>query len=81
MHAHAVREKAMEGGLVGKIFGFATEKPGNVAAFCVIVSFVFLGIVLMWGTDTSSISKKDELTLVAGFISLALGFVFGRTTS
>jgi hypothetical protein len=68
-------------GLIGRIFGSVSEKPGNLAGFAIIVfSLMFTG-VLIWGGDTSSMSKKDELVLVGGFISLTLGFIFGRSTS
>jgi hypothetical protein len=63
------------------MFGFSVEKPGNIAAFVLVVSFVLFGCVLMWGADTTSVSKKDELVMIGGFITVALGFVFGRSTS
>jgi glycerol uptake facilitator-like aquaporin len=81
LHAQKIDEKKMEGGYMGKIFGFSTEKPGNIAAFVLIVAFLLLACILLFGTDTQSISKKDEFTIVVGVITLALGFVFGRTTS
>ena len=74
-------ERWQDGGLMSGIFGFSAEKPGNIAGFVLVISFALFGCVLMWGSDTQSISKKDELIIIAGFISLALGFVFGRSTS
>jgi glycerol uptake facilitator-like aquaporin len=74
-------ERQLEGGFMGRIFGFSTEKPGNIAAFSLIVSFVLLACILALGTDTSSVSKKDEITIVVSIITLALGFVFGRSTT
>jgi hypothetical protein len=81
IHAHASKDKAMDMGLIGRIFGSVAEKPGNIAGFTMIVLLLMLAGVLIWGTDTSSMSKKDELVLVGGFISLTLGFIFGRSTS
>jgi hypothetical protein len=63
------------------MFGFSSEKPGNIAAFVLVVSFMLFGCVLIWGADSPSISKKDELLMIGGFITVALGFVFGRSTS
>lgn len=63
------------------MFGLSSEKPGNIAAFVLIVSFVLFGCVLIWGADAPSISKKDELVMIGGFITVSLGFVFGRSTS
>jgi hypothetical protein len=74
-------ERWQKGGWMSTMFGFSTEKPGNIAAFVLLVSFVLFGCVLMWGVDAPSISKKDELSMIGGFIALALGFVFGRSTS
>jgi hypothetical protein len=75
-------ERWQEGGWMGRIFGSSvTQKPGNIAAFAVIVSFALFGAVLLFGTDTPTISKKDELLMIGGFISLALGFAFGNRPS
>jgi hypothetical protein len=74
-------ERWQEGGWMSAMFGFSVEKPGNIAAFVLVVSFVLFGCVLMWGADTTSVSKKDELVMIGGFITVALGFVFGRSTS
>jgi hypothetical protein len=75
-------ERQQEGGWMGRIFGSSvTQKPGNIAAFVLIVSFIMFGAILFWGADSSTLSKKDQLVMVGGFITLALGFVFGRTAS
>jgi hypothetical protein len=71
----------MDMGLIGRIFGSVTEKPGNIAGFAMIVFSVMFAAVLFWGADTPSLSRKDALVLVGGFISLTLGFIFGRSTS
>ena len=63
------------------IFRFSKEKPGNITAFVLVVSFLPFGLILVFGTDTQSITKQDELLMVGGFITVALGFVFGRSTS
>jgi hypothetical protein len=73
--------RAMERGWMGRIFGSASEKPGNIAGFAVIVFSVMFAVVLFYGSDSPSLSKKDALALVGGFITLALGFIFGRTTA
>ncbi len=63
------------------LFGLGGEKAGNIAAFALIVSFLFFGIILVWGQDTPTFSKKEELAMVLSIITLALGYVFGRSTS
>ncbi|GEP00633.1 hypothetical protein [Methylobacterium haplocladii] len=73
--------RKLERGLMGLIFGLATEKPGNIAGFALIAFCLMFAGVLIWGTDSSSLSKKDVLSLIGGFITLTLGFVFGRTSS
>lgn len=82
LQAHQdTRSKEIEGGVFGKLFGFATEKPGNIAGFAIVVSIVALIAILLWMPDSESISKKDAATLFAGIITLALGFVFGRSSA
>jgi hypothetical protein len=81
LHAHKSKEKQIEMGLIGKLFGSVAEKPGNIAGLIMIAFCLMFGGVLMWGNDAPSLSKKDELVLIGGFISLTLGFIFGRSTS
>jgi hypothetical protein len=81
LHAHKATEKRMDMGLIGRLFGSSVQIPGNVAGLVVTASFILFGFVLFWLPDTPSLSKKDALTIVGGFITLGLGFLFGRTTS
>jgi hypothetical protein len=78
---HASQSKRMDMGLVGRLFGSASEKPGNIAGLIVVASFMLLGCVLFLFPDSPSLTKKDALTIVGGFITLGLGFLFGRSTS
>ena len=78
---HIQEAKKIERGVMGWLLGIGTEKPGNVAGFAVVASFILFGAVLLFAIDTPSLSKKDALLIVAGFISLGLGFLFGRATS
>jgi hypothetical protein len=74
------KAKAREIGWMGIFLGAASEKPGNIAGFVVIASFILFAAVMIWGSEGSSISKKDALLIIAGFISLSLGFLFGHVT-
>ena len=73
-----LKHHSQELGLLGKIFGSASEQAGNVAGFSVIVSFVAAVAVMLWMPDGGSISKKDAALAFTGIITLALGFLFGR---
>jgi hypothetical protein len=66
---------------MGRIFGSAAEKPGNIAGFAIIAFSGMFALVLFFGSDTPSLTKKDALALIGGFISLAFGFIFGRSTA
>jgi hypothetical protein len=74
----ATQARQTEMGLMGSLFGGAIEKPGNIAAFVIVASVVGIIAVLVWLPDGESVSKKDALTIFGGFITLALGYVFGR---
>jgi hypothetical protein len=75
---HETRKR--DGGMMGYIFGMSTEKPGNIAGAVLIISFIFLACILFWGTDTQTLSKRDQVAIISGFITLTLGYVFGRTS-
>jgi hypothetical protein len=74
----ATQARQTEMGIMGSMFGGAIEKPGNIAAFVIVASVVGIVVVLMWLPEGGSVSKKDALTVFGGFITLALGYVFGR---
>ena len=77
---HEQASRRIERGMMGWLLGSGSEKPGNIAGFVVVVSFFLFGGLLIWGLDTPSLSKKDALLLVASFITLSLGYIFGRST-
>jgi len=81
LHGHRLQEKKSDMGLLGRLFGAIAHIPGNVAGFVVTCSFILFAAVLIWVPDSPSLSKKDALAIIGGFISLGLGFLFGRTTS
>ena len=60
-HEAAKTAKQLEGGVMGRFFGFATEKPGNIAAFVLIISFMFLGGVLVWERIPKLSPRKTKL--------------------
>lgn len=68
-----------EMGLLGGFFG-GKYAPNNIAGLIVVASFVALVVFLMWGVDAPTLTKKDVLTILGGFITLGLGFIFGRVS-
>jgi hypothetical protein len=77
---HGHRSRLTEMGIFGRLFGGGLEKPGNVAGFAIIASFVFLAVVLIWGPDSTVFPKKELVTLFGSIITGSLGFLFGRST-
>lgn len=67
-------------GVMGGLFGSGDEKPGNIAGTVIVGSFLLFTAIIIWGSDSPSLSKKDALAIVAGFITLGLGYIFGRST-
>jgi hypothetical protein len=81
LHVAKSREKQIDMGLIGRLFGSVSEKPGNIAGLIVLASFLLLTGILFCYPDSQSLSKKDALAIVAGFITLGLGFLFGRSSN
>jgi hypothetical protein len=72
--------KLVEMGWIGRIFGSATEKPGNIAAMVIAFSFAALVAVLFFGPNSADFPKGQAVTAFISIITGALGFVFGRST-
>jgi len=69
----------LEAGWLGKIFGSATNAPTNIAGFFVgilTLTIIIVGFVFV----PSSISAMDFLSFLAPLITLALGYLFGKST-
>lgn len=73
--------KKLEIGWMGIIFGDSSEKPGNIAGFAILISFIAILIIAVYVPDSATSPKSELLTLFGGIITGALGFVFGRSTS
>jgi hypothetical protein len=73
-----ISSRSLEMGWIGRALGNVTEKPGNIAGFAIIASFlVLVGILLISALDPTF--KTDVLIPVfTGIITLALGYLFGK---
>jgi hypothetical protein len=81
---HAQRTQEAEQGWIGKAFGSKTEKPGNIAALVVLLSFLMIfaayGISALNGKDPSSESFFKITSTFLGVVGLALGYLFGSSS-
>jgi hypothetical protein len=75
------KSRLVEMGWIGRAFGSPADKPGNIAACVIIVTFLFLAGVLIFAPDSQDVPKREIVTSCFALISGALGFVFGRNTS
>ena len=67
-----------EMGWFGRVLGGATEKPGNVAGFAVVISVVMIAVLIFFVPKNTSAPVDQLYTLFGGIITLALGYLFGR---
>jgi hypothetical protein len=67
--------KKLEMGLMGVIFGDATEKPGNVAAVAILLSFIALVIIFC---SAASDIRGQAIALFGSIITGSIGYLFGR---
>jgi hypothetical protein len=78
---HAQRTQKAEQGWVGWVFGSKYEKPGNIAAIVVLLSFFFL-FWSFYHLYTPTILPETFFKVLAAFmgvIGLALGYLFGSS--
>jgi len=55
------KNRLHEGGIIGRLLGLGSEKPGNIAALVILVSFMMFAYVLVYAPDSQSLSKKTHL--------------------
>jgi hypothetical protein len=80
VEAHLATEaRRAEMGVIGRLFGGASEKPGNFAGFAVVISFVSIGGILAFMPDTDGFTRKDAVLIFVSIITLSLGYIFGRS--
>jgi hypothetical protein len=76
---YLIQRMTLEAGWLGKIFGSSTNAPTNIAGFVVgflTIAIVVIGILFV----PSSIPPSDFLNMVIPVVTLALGYVFGKST-
>lgn len=76
---HTARK--MEMGWVGRLFGGATEKPGNIAGAVIVLSMMMIAVASFWPPNDPQFPRRELFTLFGGLATLALGYLFGRSNS
>jgi hypothetical protein len=69
----------LEAGWLGKIFGSAANAPTNIAGLVIgplSLTIIALGLLFV----PSSIPPRDFLNVVVPIVTLALGYLFGKST-
>jgi uncharacterized membrane protein HdeD (DUF308 family) len=78
---HAAQtSRKLEMGLIGRVFGAVRDKPGNIAAFAMVLACAMIVIIALL-PDHADFPRGNLLMLIAGVIPAALGYVFGHGTS
>jgi hypothetical protein len=72
--------RSLEMGLIGRIFGSVQDKPGNIAGFAIIASFLILIAVLFVSAKDPNFKTDALLPVFTGIITLALGYLFGKSS-
>jgi hypothetical protein len=76
---YLIAQMTVEVGWLGKIFGSSANAPTNIAGFVVClltVTIIVAGLLLV----PSPIPGMDFLNVVIPIITLALGYLFGKST-
>lgn len=68
----------LERGWVGAVFGGRASVPYNVAALIAVGTFVAIVAVVCFVSDSSGWPRKDIATLLGSFLTLTLGYLFGK---
>jgi hypothetical protein len=76
---YLIAQMSVEVGFLGKFFGTSTNAPTNIAGFVVCLltlTIIVAGLLLV----PSPIPGMDFLNVVVPIITLALGYLFGKST-
>ena len=65
-------------GCIGAIVGNNEEKAGNIAFITIIISFILIGCIIFTPKNYENTSKDRLLLIPSGFITLSLGYLFGK---
>lgn len=68
--------------MIGRVFGSMAEKPGNIAGLAIAMSLLMLGLlfyVSYFYPNTNNVSVGTLTTLFSSIITLALGYLFGKS--
>src|SRR6266850_7396229 len=71
------RRMALEAGLLGRLFGSATRAPIYIAGIVVFLFAITCVVVLF---VHSNVPAPDFLNIIVPVITLALGYLFGKST-
>ena len=80
---NAIKEKKVEQGFLGQIWGAASSIPNNIAALTIIILLIFgilYSIFSPSNSEQTGISVKDCWTIITPIITLAFGYLFGEKT-
>jgi hypothetical protein len=73
--------KALEMGWFGRVFGTIQEKPGNIAGAAIVASFFVLVVVLIVSAKDPAFRTDALIPVFTGIITLALGYLFGKSAA
>ena len=73
--------RKMEMGWIGRFFGGATEKPGNIAGAVIVLSIAMIAMASFASPGDQQFPRRELFTLFGGLATLALGYLFGRSAT
>jgi hypothetical protein len=68
--------RKQEMGYLGRLFGNATEKPGNIAGLLILLCLCLLGLI--WYLRPSDFPITDVVGKLATILTLTVGYLFGH---
>ena len=66
-------------GWVGRVFGHGREKPGNIAGAAIVMSMAMIVLTMLMAQANPNLPKNELFTLFGGIVTLALGYLFGKS--
>ncbi|WP_394662274.1 hypothetical protein [uncultured Sphingomonas sp.] len=69
----------LERGVIGKVFGSKDHAPYYIVAIIIIICILLMTYIMIFSGGYAQ--NKEALSFIGNFVTLGMGYIFGKSTS